>query len=78
MLNINSSASMYDQNAVQHMRDKMQRHEIEGRMPEAISDYWRSIFNEHYSNKGPSISPENFAKIMHAKTCGSKTPLFNG
>ena len=56
----------------------MQRHEIEGRMPEEISDYWREIFNQHCSNKGPSISPENFVKVMHAKSCGSKIPLFNG
>ena len=56
----------------------MQRHEIEGRMPEQISEYWRNIFNEHCSNRGPSISAENFAEVMHAKTCGSKIPLFNG
>ena len=68
---------MYDQNAVQHMRNKMQRHEIEGRMPEEISDSWREIFYEHCSNKGPLISPEHFTKVMHAKTCGSKIPLFN-
>lgn len=55
----------------------MQRHEIEGKMPEEISDYWRDIFNEHCSKKGPSISPENFAEVMHAKSCGSKIPLFN-
>jgi putative YphP/YqiW family bacilliredoxin len=56
----------------------MQRHEIEGKMPEEISDYWKGIFNEHCSNKGPSISAENFAEVMHAKSCGSKIPLFNG
>jgi len=56
----------------------MQRHEIEGKMPEEISDYWKGLFNEHCSNKGPSISPENFAEVMHAKSCGSKIPLFNG
>jgi putative YphP/YqiW family bacilliredoxin len=56
----------------------IQRHDIEGKMPEEISDYWREIFNEHCSNKGPSISPENFAEVMHAKSCGSKIPLFNG
>ena len=54
----------------------MQRHEIEGKMPEEISDYWREVFNIHCSNKGPSISPENFAEVMHAKSCGSKIPLF--
>jgi putative YphP/YqiW family bacilliredoxin len=56
----------------------MQRHDIEGKMPEEISEYWRGIFNENCANKGPSISPENFAEVMHAKSCGSKIPLFNG
>lgn len=56
----------------------MQRHEIEGKLPEEISDYWREVFNNHCSNKGPSISPENFAEVMHAKSCGSKIPLFKG
>ena len=56
----------------------MQRHEIEGKMPEEISDYWGEVFNKHCSKKGPSISPENFAEVMHAKSCGSKIPLFNG
>lgn len=56
----------------------MHRHEIEGRMPQEISDYWRKIFNEKCEKEGPSISPEHFAKVMHAKACGSKIPLFNG
>ncbi|MBT8386485.1 MAG: BrxA/BrxB family bacilliredoxin [Ignavibacteria bacterium] len=53
----------------------MKRHEIEGKMPEEISEYWRGIFNEHCANKGPSISPANFAEVMYAKSCGSKIPL---
>lgn len=56
----------------------MHRHEIEGRMPQEISNYWREIFNQQCSNKGPSISPEQFEQVMHAKACGSKIPLFNG
>jgi putative YphP/YqiW family bacilliredoxin len=56
----------------------MPRYEIEGRMPQDISNYWRPIFEKHCSNEGPSISPENFAKVMYAKQCGSKIPLFNG
>ncbi|NNG26827.1 MAG: BrxA/BrxB family bacilliredoxin [Ignavibacteriaceae bacterium] len=56
----------------------MQRHEIEGKAPEEISEYWKEIFNKNCSNKGPSISPENFAEVIHAKSCGSKIPLFNG
>ena len=56
----------------------MQRHQIEGRTKEEIANDWKEIFNQHCSNKGPSISPENFAEVNHAVSCGSKIPLFNG
>lgn len=56
----------------------MHRYEIEGSMPEQISEYWREIFNQHCKKQGPSISAEHFAKVMHAKSCGSKIPLFQG
>jgi putative YphP/YqiW family bacilliredoxin len=56
----------------------MQRYDIEGRNHEEIAEDLRAAFGEHCSNKGPSISPENFAKVMHAKMCGSKIPLFKG
>ncbi len=56
----------------------MQRHQIEGRTAEEIANDWKEIFNQHCSNKGPSISPENFADVNHAVACGSKIPLFNG
>ena len=54
----------------------MQRYDIEGRTHEEIAEKLRVAFDEHCSNEGPSISPENFAKVMHAKMCGSKIPLF--
>ena len=56
----------------------MQRHQIEGRTATEIANDWKEIFNQHCSNKGPSISPENFAEVNHAVACGSKIPLFNG
>ena len=56
----------------------MHRYEIEGNMPQHISEYWREIFNEHCSKQGPSIPAEHFAKVMHAKACGSKIPLYQG
>jgi len=55
-----------------------QRHQIEGRTAEEIANEWKEIFNQHCSNKGPSISPENFAEVNQAVSCGSKIPLFNG
>jgi putative YphP/YqiW family bacilliredoxin len=56
----------------------MHRYEIEGQMPQQISEYWREIFNEHCTKQGPSIPAEHFAKVMYAKQCGSKIPLYNG
>jgi putative YphP/YqiW family bacilliredoxin len=54
-----------------------QRHQIEGRTAEEIANEWKEIFDQNCSNKGPSISPENFAEVNQAVSCGSKIPLFN-
>ncbi len=56
----------------------MQRLDIEGQAPEQIASELIQIFNEYCSAEGPSISPEYFEKIMYAKQCGSKIPLFKG
>jgi hypothetical protein len=53
------------------------RHHIEGRSSEEISALLTHVFNERCSAKGPSISPEKFAELEHAKMCGSKKPLNN-
>lgn len=54
----------------------MPRLEIEGRGPEQIANDLREAFDELCSNQGPSVSPEHFANVMHAKSCGSKIPLY--
>ena len=56
----------------------MQRYEIEGRNARYIAEVLGKVFAEYCTGKGPSISPENFDKVMHAKMCGSKIPLFKG
>ena len=56
----------------------MPRYEIEGRSHQEIAATLSEVFNELCSNQGPSISPENFAQVIHAKMCGSKIPLFKG
>ncbi|HSP88848.1 MAG TPA: BrxA/BrxB family bacilliredoxin [Ignavibacteriaceae bacterium] len=56
----------------------MQRYDIEGRRKEQIAEALVEVFDELCTNQGPSISPENFAKIEYAKMCGSKIPLFKG
>jgi putative YphP/YqiW family bacilliredoxin len=56
----------------------MPRLEIEGRNPEYISNELREVFNELCTNQGPSVSPEHFTNVTHAKACGSKIPLYKG
>jgi len=56
----------------------MPRLAIEGNSAETIANELIEVFNEFCSAKGPSISPENFAKVIYAKQCGSKIPLFKG
>ena len=53
----------------------MQRNDIEGNDTEYISNILKEVFNDACSNNGPSISQEDFAKVMYAKQCGSKIPL---
>ena len=54
----------------------MPRLEIEGRGPEQIANDLKDVFSELCANQGPSVSPEHFANVMHAKSCGSKIPLY--
>jgi putative YphP/YqiW family bacilliredoxin len=55
----------------------MRRLDIEGFTAEHIAKNLKQVFNELCTAKGPSITPEQFAQVMHAKACGSKIPLFN-
>ena len=54
----------------------MQRYDIEGNSAEYIAGVLKEVFDDACSNNGPSISPEDFAKVLYAKQCGSKIPLF--
>jgi len=55
----------------------MQRMNIEGKTAEMVADELIEAFNQYCSGKGPSISPEQYAEIQHAKMCGSKIPKFS-
>lgn len=52
------------------------RLEIEGYSPDQIAAKLISAFDKNCSAEGPSITPEQYAQIEHAKVCGSKIPLF--
>ncbi len=56
----------------------MQRYDIEGRTAAKIADDLKSVFDELCSAQGPSVPREQFEKVMHAKMCGSKIPLYHG
>ncbi|MEG8947514.1 BrxA/BrxB family bacilliredoxin [Rosettibacter firmus] len=51
------------------------RYRIEGRYAEEIAEELKSIFDKYCKRKGPSISPEKYAQLVHAISCGSKIPL---
>lgn len=51
------------------------RHYIEGRTPDQVSEILVDAFNEFCTNAGPSISEEAYAKLVHARACGSSIPL---
>ncbi|GJQ62428.1 MAG: UPF0403 protein [Melioribacteraceae bacterium] len=51
------------------------RHHIEGRTPQQIAEVLADQFNQHCTKKGPVISEEAYAKLVHARACGSKIPL---
>jgi len=52
----------------------MERWQIEGRRPEQIATELRQAFDQHCTKSGPSVPPEDFAKISHAVACGSTIP----
>ena len=56
----------------------MPRLEIEGNSPEHIANELKDAFDKLCAYQGPSVSPEHFANVLYAKSCGSKIPLFKG
>lgn len=56
----------------------LHRYQIEGRRANEIAAALVDVFEKHCSRQGPSISPVDFAKVQHAKACGSKIPKFSG
>lgn len=56
----------------------MPRYEIEGYTFEEISAKLVAAFEKYCSAEGPSVSPEHYSQVMHAKMCGSKIPMYKG
>ena len=56
----------------------LHRHQIEGHSYDQIAEGLKSVFNELCDREGPSITPEQYAQVKHAKACGSQIPRFDG
>lgn len=56
----------------------MPRLDIEGRTAAEISQDLMVAFEKFCSAKGPSIPADQFEKVLYAKMCGSKIPLYKG
>ncbi|MCC6637172.1 MAG: BrxA/BrxB family bacilliredoxin [Ignavibacteriaceae bacterium] len=54
------------------------RLDIEGRTAAEISQDIMVAFEKHCSATGPSIPADQFEKVLYAKMCGSKIPLYKG
>jgi putative YphP/YqiW family bacilliredoxin len=52
----------------------LERHQIEGRSPLEIAQALTPAFDEHCTRPGPSISREEFEKIVPHQGCGSTIP----
>jgi putative YphP/YqiW family bacilliredoxin len=50
------------------------RGSVEGRYPQEVAAALVEAFDAHCSKPGPSIPPEQFSKLGHAKVCGSTIP----
>ena len=50
------------------------RSAIEGRYPQDLAADLVDAFNKHCTKSGPSIPADQFAKLSHAKVCGSSIP----
>ena len=52
----------------------LERGMIEGRGPQQIAAELTRAFEQFGGKEGPSVSPDEFAKISHAVACGSTIP----
>ncbi len=53
----------------------MGRHEIVGKSPEEIAQILIAQFEKIDGKEGPAISPEQYDRLVHSISCGSKIPL---
>jgi putative YphP/YqiW family bacilliredoxin len=55
----------------------LHRRDIEGRHPQQIAEVLAEVFDQYCNRTGPSVSPEQYAQVMHAVACGSTIPRYS-
>ncbi len=56
----------------------MPRQEIEMMDHNMVAQTLKTVFDQHCSAQGPSIPPEEFAKVNPVEQCGSTIPVYGG
>jgi putative YphP/YqiW family bacilliredoxin len=56
----------------------LERSQIERMDRDQVASALRAAFDEHCTKAGPSIDPEEFAKVTNHEGCGSQVPMYVG
>ena len=56
----------------------LERQHIERMALDEIGEELVKAFRQHCTRKGPSVPPEIYEKVVHARQCGSQIPRFGG
>lgn len=56
----------------------LERRHLERMNAEQISSELSKAFQQHCTRMGPSVPPDIYEKVVHARQCGSTIPAFRG
>lgn len=54
----------------------LERYQIQEMTGDDVASALKSAFDEHCARKGPSVAPEEYAKIRPFQGCGSQIPMY--
>ena len=69
------SVALFKDGKLIHM---LERRHIERMTEEEVAQNLTEAFDQHCGRKGPSVPPEIYEKVVHARQCGSSVPRFGG
>jgi hypothetical protein len=66
------SIALFKEGELVHM---LERRHIERMSEEQVAEDLVTVFAQHCSRPGPSVPPEHYRQVVHARQCGSTIPL---